>query len=424
MVRIGIFGLGTVGRGVLEIIRSRKLPIEVAAIVDRSYLKKKDIIGDIPASDDPSLILNDSSIEVIVELMGGIDLPLYIVREALDHKKNVITANKFLLAEHGYPLFSKARENGVRIGYEAAVAGAIPVIRNLQNIFQYEEIPVLEGILNGTTNYILTRMRKEKIGYQVALAEAQKLGLAEADPYLDVSGYDAAHKLALLASLLSGKWVEYHHIHVAGVDQVNLTDILWAEKMGYRIRLVARYQNKGGLITLSVEPTFIGPGHYLWDVEMEKNAIFFKGEFSGGHLFLGKGAGSLPTAYSVVSDMMHYLQGNHRHDADSDQNWPYAHPVSLDEEEAVFYIRFSVSDKTGVLAILTRILSEHNISIASVHQDIEIPNEGEVAVDEPVDLMLVTHKCRRKTLKAACLEIEKLDTLKGSPVLMPVDGQL
>jgi len=416
MLKVGLFGLGTVGQGLLEISRKSNLPFEISAIVDRSYSQKSHIIGKIPASDDPALILENPEIDLVVEVMGGIDLPLFVIREALDKKKNVITANKFLLAEHGFALFNKAMDQGVKIGFEAAVAGAIPIIRNLENIFWYEDIPLLEGILNGTTNYILTRMRTEKKEYAEVLKAAQELGFAEADPYLDVSGMDAAHKLALLGSHITKKWIEYHNIYVRGIENIRLNDILWTEKMGYRIRLISRCQSIGEKVYLSVEPSIILPGHYLWDVENENNAIVFQGSYSGNHLFVGKGAGSFPTAYSVLSDIMHICQGNHNPYKKNNFQWHYVHPASIEDKESAFYMRLLVLDESGVLAEIAKVLSEHSISIASVHQDAPLK-----ATREPVDLILVTHKCQRRSLQKSIQALEKLHSIQSVPVFMPID---
>jgi homoserine dehydrogenase len=416
MLKVGLFGLGTVGRGLLEISRKSRLPFEIVAIVDRSWQKKTKIIGNIAASDDPRLILDNKDIDLVIELMGGIDLPLFVIREALDKQKNVITANKFLLAEHGFALFTKAQDNGVKIGFEAAVAGAIPIIRNLENIFWYEDIPLLEGILNGTTNYILTKMRAEKKDYEAALKDAQQLGFAEADPALDVNGMDAAHKLALLASHITKTWIEYHSIYVRGIENIRLNDILWTEKAGYRIRQISRCRRIDDKVYLSVEPSIILPGHYLWDIENENNAIVFQGSYSGSHMFVGKGAGSLPTAYSVLSDIMHVAQGNYNPYIIDNFVWRYNHPASVEDKECAFYMRLLIKDEPGVLAEIARVLSEHSISIASVHQDAPIQT-----TERPVDLILVTHKCVRRSLQNSIKALEKLNCVKSVPVFLPID---
>lgn len=419
MLKIGLFGLGTVGRGLLEISRNSSMPFEISAIVDRSFESKKQITQNIPASNDPDLILKNPEIDLVVELMGGCDLALYAIREALDLKKNVITANKMLLAEHGFALFSKAQENGLKIGFEAAVAGAIPIIRNLENIFWAEPISLLEGILNGTSNYILTKMRTQKIEYEAALKDAQNLGFAEADPTMDISGMDAAHKLALLSSLITKKWVEHRNIYIRGIENISLNDILWTEKMGFRVRQISRYQVLNNTTHISVEPTIIMPGHYLWDIENENNAVTFKGEFSGNHMFAGKGAGSLPTAYSVVSDIMHFLQGNYNPYLENNFKWHYHKTASLDEKENAFYVRLSVQDEPGVLAKITKILSENSISIASIHQDAPIQS-----VKNPVDLIIVTHKCTRKSLHKSIEDFKANNSIKIDPAFLAIDESL
>lgn len=416
MVKIGLFGLGTVGGGLLKIIQKSNLPVEVAGVVDRSYKKKGDILGTIPASDDPDFLLKNPDIDLIVEAIGGVDLPLFILREAIDNGKNVITANKFLLAEHGYPLFTKAAEKGVKIGFEAAVAGAIPIIRNLENIFQYEKISLLEGILNGTTNYILTLMRRQNKDYGEALQMAQELGLAEADPTLDVNGMDAAHKLALLGSFLSGTWIDYKNILVNGIENLRQSDFLWTEKMGYRIRQISRYANIDGELYLTVEPSIIAADHFLWDIEYENNAIAFQGEYSGDHLFMGKGAGSFPTAYSLLSDIMHYCQGNFIPKINGDKEWHYGHPNGEDKRLSAFYMRVVLKDEPGALARLSAILGDRKISIASVHQD--SPPESS---NSDVDLIIVTHMCPRAAIQEAIVEIKKISDLVKEVVFMPID---
>jgi homoserine dehydrogenase len=416
MLKVGLFGLGTVGQGLIKISRENSFPFEITAVVDRSYKKKSSILGNIPASDNPDFILKNNDINTIVEVMGGDDLALYVIREALDKGKNVVTANKLVLAEHGFALFSKAMEMKVKIGFEASVAGAIPVVNNFENNFWNETIVLLEGILNGTTNYILTKMRTEKMDYEEVLKEAQAKGLAEANPFLDVSGADAAHKLALLSSLISKKWIEHHNIYLRGITDIRLSDILWTEKMGYRIRLIARFNKKDNKIFLSVEPTIISPGHYLWDIEFENNAVMFHGKYSGKHMFVGKGAGSLPTAYSVLSDILRIEKGNYNPYLENNFEWHYQQPSPIDDLESPFYLRLQVKDEPGVLAKIAGILSNEKISIASVHQDAPIDK-----TDKPVDLIIVTHQCPRKSLHESINELKKSGSVLSDPVFLPID---
>ena len=416
MIKIGLFGCGTVGQGLIKILQSNTTHFKLSAVVDRSFRKKQDILKNIPSSDDPQFILDNPEIDVIVELMGGVELPLYIIREALDRGKNVITANKFLLAEHGYALLNKANDKNLKIGFEAAIAGGIPIVRNLENIFFSEKIPMLEGILNGTTNFILTKMRKEKKDFDVVLKESQELGLAEADPTLDINGSDAVHKLALLGSLVTKKWIDYKNIYTRGIEKIKINDIFWTEKMGFRIRLLAQFKNVNNQYFFSVEPRIIKPGHYLWDIEFENNAIMFKGEYSQTHLFMGKGAGSLPTAYSVFSDLMHYYQGNYSAFRDADIHWEYEEIASNDDNVYPCYFRLQVTDKPGVLAELSGILGRYNISVASVHQD--ALEEGE---NNLVDVMILTHQAKRSMINKAIEEIERQSDYIHDYFFMPVD---
>ncbi|RME90518.1 MAG: homoserine dehydrogenase [Candidatus Hydrogenedentota bacterium] len=415
MVKIGLFGLGTVGQGLLQLVKKSPYA-EIKAVVDRSYQKKKDILQDIPASDDPSMILENPEIDIYVELIGGIDFPLFIAREAIDRKKTLITANKALLAEHGYAIFSRASLNEVHIGFEAAIAGAIPIVRNLMSVINYQPISRLQGILNGTTNYLLTKMAKRKAPYHEVLKEAQELGLAEADPTLDVNGMDACHKLALLASLITNKWFEYERIETVGIEQISLSDILWAEKMGYKIKLLADYHYNDKKHFISVEPTMIPSSSPLYAIDNEDNAILVKGEFSGEHLFAGKGAGSLPTAYSVYADIVNYALGRH-------SSWDMKHPeyAAIAPESGAdyeFYIRLQVQNRPGVLAKAAQSLGSRGISIAAVHQEAIYEENSQ----DPVDLVIVTHHCRKEVLTKALAEIEKQDYCTNAAVKIPIKG--
>lgn len=412
-MRIGIFGLGTVGQGLVEIIRKRG-GVEIAAVVDRSAARKKNILGDIPASDDRNLILKDKSIDTVVELMGGIDDALYVVRSALENGKNVVTANKALLAEHGYALFQFAQEKGKFICYEAAVAGAIPIIRNIETIFRNEEITRFMGIVNGTTNYILTRMRKEGLQYGDVLEAAQKQGLAEADPTLDVEGFDAQQKLALLVSLITGFWVEAKNIPVRGITEITAQDVAWAERFHNRIRLVADYSMMGGKHYMHVTPALVSEENVLYDIEYENNAILLRGEFSGEHLFMGKGAGKFPTAFSVYSDLMHLKRGN--------ASWSYEQgrgylPIGdISETSSAFYLRLRVKDQPGVLAAIAQILGNNALSIASVHQDHSAVAAGEV------DIVIHTHTQKRSAFMKGLKEIQSLKNIVLHQVYLPVLG--
>ena len=393
MIRIGIFGFGGVGQALLNIIRSEKLNIKVEFIVDRSFQKKKKLIREIPASDDPYFFKKFEPIDAIVELIGGTSTALFVVREALDASTTIITANKALLAEHGYSIFTKAKERKTAIGFEASVAGAIPIIKTIRNIFAYEKIETLQGILNGTTNYILSKMKSKKKDQESMIKRAQELGIAEADPHLDLSGTDSTQKLALLCVLLNNKWVDYHNIYTKGIEQISLKDVLFAQRMGYDIRLLATFKKINGDIYLWTEPTLIDHEHYLWGIEEENNAIFLKGKYSKSHLLVGKGAGPFPTAYSVLSDIFYTIEKKDQVRIESE----HMKPAYLDNLKYPMYIRFSVRDETGVLAKIAKVLGDHQISIARVIQESDFQKPG----NDNVDLFILTHECHRKSFMKA-----------------------
>lgn len=413
MLKIGLFGLGTVGKGVLQVLREKEMPFEVVAVVDRSYAKKGDLLAGIPASDDPSFIFSKYKPDVIVELMGGATTALYAAKETLDRGLPFVSANKAMLAEHGYSLFSLANEKGGSLSYEAAVAGAIPIIHNLQSTFAYEKVNHVQGILNGTTNYILTRMRREKKSYGEILGDAQRLGLAEADPTMDVSGKDAAHKLVLLGTLITGSFIDIQRLLCRGIEDLSLSDIVWAEKMNYRIRLVAGCSHNEEGIFAAVEPTLVSEKHYLADIEFENNAVAFRGEYSGPHLMVGMGAGSLPTAASVVADLRRVARGEVYH---MPKAWHHGKVLDIANTSASFYIRLQVIDRPGVLSAITNTFSGCGISIASLHQ------EGSTqSSDSLVDLIFVTHKAVRRSLEKALKAMRHLPDVQAEPVYLPIE---
>ena len=416
MLKIAIYGLGTVGQGVIKILRTMDLEVEIAAVFDRSRQKKQAILQGIFATDNVETVLKRDDIDLHIELLGGIELPLYIVRSAIDKGKNVITANKALLAEHGYTLFNLASRTNSKIGFEASIAGAIPVIRNLETVFRGQKITRLEGILNGTTNYILTRMRQESKPYTEILSDAQNLGLAEADPTLDVSGMDATHKLAILSSLILNEWIDYRRIQTRGIEQIELNDILYAQKMGYRIRLVGQCEVRDGLKHVILEPMMISSRHFLWDIEMENNAVSLETEFAGPHLFVGKGAGQNPTAWSVISDIQRQLTPNLPNFAE--KPWQYGIPDDAGNIQSPFYVRALVKDEPGVLAKIAGIFARHKISIATVHQD--NPHNASQSDGKTADLIIVTHTAKRSELLKSVEEITSLDEVSAPPVFISV----
>lgn len=418
MLRIGLFGIGSVGSGLLKILETGKYPLRVAKIVDRSFQKKSEIIGNIPASDQAEFILNDPDIDVVVELIGGTEKALYIIREAIDKKKSVVTANKAVLAEHGYALFPKAKNANLSLGFEAAVAGAIPIIHNLQTVFCNEKILLLQGILNGTSNYILTQMRTEKKDFPEILKEAQKLGLAEADPTLDVNGMDACHKLALVASLISGQWVDYQRVFLQGIDNLKLHDIEFAEQLGYRIRLIGHYEETSSGVSIMVIPMMVATGNPLYHVEQENNAIFVKGEFSNLHLFQGKGAGPLPTASSVLADLMRIEKSSVPLPTPEFTN--YADMAPNHALECPFYLSFYVQDKPGILSSLTGCLAKEDISIhTALHSKKSLDGK-----DGMVRQSLVVQKTNMLAIQKSLETMLAEGLIDENPVYLPIDDEI
>ncbi|MCS6983756.1 MAG: homoserine dehydrogenase [Leptospiraceae bacterium] len=410
MLQVGLFGLGNVGQSFLKILRQKKLPVQVVAVVDRSFARKKDILQEIPASDDPSFILNQTKLDAVVELIGGSDTALFAAKECLKKGIPFVTANKALLAEHGYSLFSLAQENHTSIYFEAAVAGAIPIIHNLQNVYSWEKLEFLEGILNGTTNYILTRMHREKKEYETILSDAQKLGLAESNPRLDVEGIDAAQKLCLLTTLCTSTFVDIERVFYRGIHELTLQDVVWAQRMDYRIKLLARAFFKEEEIFLGVEPTFVKSGHDLYDIQEENNAIYFKGEFSENHLFVGKGAGGFPTASAVVCDLLRIMRGEKY---PWPKKWHYARVQDIGTLPTSYYVRFLVQDIAGVLAQVSEVFRDHNISIAVLHQE-------QQQNDRTAEIVLTTHETTRTNILETLRKLTLLKEVMGRPVYYPI----
>jgi homoserine dehydrogenase len=418
MLRIGVFGIGSVGSGLLKILHSGEYPIKVSKIVDRSFQHKKEIIGNIPSNDQSAFILDDPEIDLVVELIGGMDKALYIIREAIDKGKSVVTANKAVLAEHGYALFPKAKTSNLSLGFEAAVAGAIPIIHNLQTVFCNERIQLLQGILNGTSNYILTKMRTEKKDFSHVLKDAQNLGLAEADPALDINGMDACHKLALVSSLISGEWVDYKRISLQGIENLKLDDIEFASQLGYRIRLIGHYEKTNSGISIMVIPMMVASGNPLFHVEEENNAVFLKGEFSNQHLFQGKGAGSLPTASSVLADLVRIEKSKEPIPLPNFEK--YAEIAPDHALECPFYLSFYVPDKPGILSSLTGCLAKEDISIhTALHSKKSLDGK-----DGMIRQILVVQKTNMHSIQSSLETMVAKELIVENPVYLPIDDEI
>lgn len=405
-VKIGLLGAGTVGQSLLEILKTDAAQIErragirfeVGAVFDRSFQKKPALIG-YKAGNDPGIVLDDPDISIVIELIGGVTTARELMERALASGKTVVSANKALLASSAGPaLFALAEKNNARIGFEAAVAGAIPVIRAMRMHYVSGSVRSLHGILNGTCNFIITRMESEGLDYGAALKLAQEKGFAEADPAFDVSGKDAAQKLAILAGLMFDSYVPESALRVEGIESIRAVDLRIARRMGYVIRLlaVARQTERGAL--LRVHPAMVPENHILASVKEERNAVFLESSTAGPALLVGKGAGGAPTATAVLSDLIDAATASGRSPA-----FFQGGPLEIAPESSYrFYLRMQTRDKPGVLADIARLLADRGISIASFHQE-----EG----PEPVQLVLITHHASETAMKEALEQIDRLDSV-------------
>ena len=426
VIGIGLAGFGTVGAGVYKnLLRNGPLieqrtgvRFEVLKIAVRDLSKLRDV--DAPAdlfTDSADDLLEDPSIEVVVELMGGIESPKRFVQKAIDAGKIVVTGNKALLAEHGAEIFEMARNKRVPVFYEAAVAGGIPIIKSVREAFVGNRFEAIHGILNGTSNYILTRMTDEGLEFGPVLAEAQKLGYAEADPALDVNGWDAAHKAIILASLAYGFWIPPGDVLVEGIERITASDIRFANELGYRIKLLSTIKaDEAGGIEVRVVPTLIPKGHMLASVGGVFNAVAVRGDLVGEAVFYGRGAGQDPTSSSVLGDLAEaaaFLQsprqcvGFTSHDL-------YGRCKPIAQNISKYYLRLGVEDRPGVLAQIAGTLAKADIGILSVIQP-----EG--LVDGSVPLVLTLHDAPYGPMKQTAEALASLPCVKGQPLLLHME---
>lgn len=421
-VRIGILGLGTVGGGTVALLRRnadslrRRLgrPLEVTrvAVQDPDKPRPADLSG-IDVTTDAEGVCTDPDIDIVVELVGGVDNAEPLVRAALGCGKPVVTANKALLAERGNELFRFAGEKGVDLAFEAAVAGGIPIIKALREGLAGNRIQSVHAIANGTANYILSRMRTQGLEFEEALGEAQDLGYAEADPTFDVDGIDAAHKLALVAAVAFGAPINYEALHIEGIRTVTREDIQFAAEMGYRIKLLAitRPAVEDG-VEIRVHPALVPESAMLAGVEGVFNAVEVVGDAVGPTLYYGPGAGAEPTASAVVGDLVDVARtlgappeyrvpylGFHA-EGMREPRW-----ASIEEVEAEYYLRLQAKDQSGVLAQVTRILAEEGISIEAIRQKEPLPGE------EDVPVVLLTHTTRERRMRKALDAIDRLEVI-------------
>lgn len=429
-LRVGIAGLGTVGGGVVRLLdvnaalvaRRAGRPIRVSAVSARDRSRDRGIdIGRFAWEDDALALAARDDVDVVVELVGGADGPaLALARATLARGKPFVTANKAMLAHHGLELAEIAEQRCLPLKFEAAVAGGIPVIKGLREGAAANRLSLVHGILNGTCNYILTRMEKEGLEFGDVLADAQRLGYAEADPRFDIDGIDAAHKLAILASLAFGTRIDFAAVEIGGIRDVRLADIRQAAALGFRVRLIgsaAPVAERGGAALFQrVHPTLVPFGHPLAATEGPLNAVVAEGNFVGRLLFQGRGAGEGPTASAVAADLIDVARG--------EAGPAFAMPVrSLASMPAAgtahrsgrYYLRLTVADRPGVLADLTAALRDAGVSIESLIQP--AGNSDGTAL-----VVLVTHDCAEQAVRHALAAMETLEAVRGAPLIMPILG--
>ncbi|ANF98046.1 homoserine dehydrogenase [Paenibacillus bovis] len=415
-VKVGLLGLGTVGTGVVRIVEGNQQdlnsqvgsPIVIEKIAVRSTDKVRSVeIDAAKLTIDPWEVIRDPEIDVIVEVMGGIDQTKEYILEALERGKHVVTANKDLMALHGSELLAKAQEKQCDVFYEASVAGGIPIIRTLIEGFSSDRIVKIMGIVNGTTNYILTKMSQEGASYEDVLKEAQDLGYAESDPTSDVEGLDAARKMAILGTLGFRTNVELDDVTVQGISSVTKEDITYARKLGYEMKLLGIATSSNEHITISVQPTMIKQNHPLASVNGVFNAVYVHGEAVGETMFYGAGAGEMPTATSIVADLVAVVKNLKLGVNGLKAIVPYK-TKKLQSTDQVFYKNFillHVDDKAGVLAQITQVFAEYDVSLASVVQQ---PNEH----NPDAEIVIITHRASKANFDKVLQHFEQLDVIQ------------
>jgi homoserine dehydrogenase len=429
-VSIGIIGFGTVGTGVVRILLDKgrelekrlgfRLVIKRVAEIDVKKKKSVKLHRNVFTTSGEQLI-NDPEIDIVVELIGGIHPAQEYIMKALKRGKHVVTANKLLLATRGIEIFKTARKNNLEIGFEAAVAGGIPIIKILRESMVGNRVLAVYGIINGTSNYILTKMTAEGVDFSTALKEAQALGYAEADPTLDITGIDSAHKLALLASLSFGIPFSFRKIYTEGIKDVTPLDIRFASEFGYTIKLLAIAKQTGKAVELRVHPTMIPREYLISSVHGVFNAIYVEGDAVGPTLYYGKGAGELPTGSAVVSDIVDIAR-NIKTDSVSRISgigMPKKQSLTvkkMDDVMSSYYLRLSVLDRPGVLSRISGILGSRNISIKSVIQ------KGRKR-ERAVPLVMMTHEARERDMVYALKAINRLPMVSGKVMCIRVEGK-
>ncbi|MFT3733639.1 MAG: homoserine dehydrogenase [Rhodocyclaceae bacterium] len=423
-INVGLLGIGTVGGGTWtvlarnaeEITRRAGRPIQITAVADRNVeLAQKVTGGAARITTDAFELVKDPSIDIVVELIGGYTVAKELVLTAIENGKHVVTANKALLAVHGTEIFAAAQKKGVMVAFEAAVAGGIPIIKALREGLSANRIQWIAGIINGTTNFILSEMRDKGLPFADVLKEAQALGYAEADPTFDIEGVDAAHKATIMSAIAFGIPVQFDKAYVEGITKLEATDIKYAEQLGYRIKLLGIAKRRPQGVELRVHPTLIPAKRLIANVEGAMNAVLVHGDAVGATLYYGKGAGAEPTASAVIADLVDVTR---LHTADPGNRVPHLAfqadkladlPIlPIEQVETAYYLRLRVEDKPGVLADITRALADHAISIDAMLQ--KEPAEGE----SQTDIVVLTHRAVEGNVNSAIARIEALPTVLGA----------
>jgi homoserine dehydrogenase len=423
-IQVGLLGIGTVGGGVFsvlernqeEITRRAGRGIQIHTVADLDTKRAEELVkGRAKVVGDAKQVVNDPEIDVVVELIGGYGIAKELVLAAINNGKHVVTANKALLAVHGNEIFAAAQAKGVTVNFEAAVAGGIPIIKALREGLTANRIEWIAGIINGTTNFILSEMRDKGLDFDVVLKEAQRLGYAEADPTFDIEGVDAAHKATIMSAIAFGIPMQFDKAHVEGITKLSAIDIKYAEQLGYRIKLLGITKKTKDGIELRVHPTLIPTKRLIANVEGAMNAVQVMGDAVGTTLYYGKGAGAEPTASAVIADLVDVAR---LQTADPEHRVPHLafQPGSMvnttimpmGEITTSYYLRLRVADVTGVLADITRILADNSISIDAMLQ--REAGDGE----NQTDLIMLTHETKEKNILAAITKVEALKTVEGS----------
>jgi len=425
-IQVGLLGAGTVGGGVFtvlqrnheEIERRAGRGIEIAVVADLDQKRAEQIVQNrARIVNDAYQVINDPEIEVVIELIGGYGIAKTLVLAAIAAGKHVVTANKALIAVHGNEIFAAARERGVIVAFEAAVAGGIPIIKALREGLTANRIEWIAGIINGTTNFILSEMRDKGLDFDVVLKEAQRLGYAEADPTFDIEGIDAAHKASIMSAIAFGVPVQFDKAHIEGITNLAAIDIKYAEELGYRIKLLGITKRTPDGIELRVHPTLIPKDRLIANVEGAMNAVQVFGDAVGTTLYYGKGAGSEPTASAVIADLVDVVRYQ---SVPVDKRVPY---LAFQEDKVIntvvmpigeittsYYLRLKVADETGVLANITKILADQDISIDALLQKEALAGQSQT------DLIILTHTTQEKRMLSAIEQMTKLPTVLGGVI--------